>query len=222
MDLSSDKSTPLIYIIPPEQQANPDQLEQQDPQQADPDDSENNQDQNENQDPEDGDQGEQEEDTESSDSEDKNPEHEQPESTSPEEETGDETESESTPQEATPPSSPSWDENEDGEEWAEKIVKAGAKKVTPEELLTLPKQEFVLAKWNSTIINDDGTETTNDSYHTVKIFDNTQSTSTTTWLYVHEGKVKYFYSNEDGRVWQKKHSTYDKDWCLYWIAKASW
>lgn len=225
----SDKDLPLIYIIPSEQQADPDQLEQQDPQQADPDDSENNQEQSEDQqEHNDGESDQANGDTETSDTQS------QPESAEDEQPQTDETTSSTKPEsdetESQPPENPEkesewkvwWDENEDGEEWAEKIVKAGAKKVTPEELLTLPKQEFVLAKWNSTIINDDGTETPNASYHTVKIFDNTQSTSTTTWLYVHEGKVKYFYSNEDGRVWQKKHSTYDKDWCLYWIAKASW
>lgn len=213
---------PLIYIIPPEEQADPDKLEQQDPQEADPDDSENNQDQNENQEPEDGDQGEQPENTESSDSEDKNPEPTPPETTSAEEKTEDDKQSESTPQEATPQSKPSGDEKDDGEEWAKEIVEAGAKKVTPEELLTLPKQEFVLAKRSSTLINEDGTEVPNASYHTVKVFDNTQWTSTVTWVAVHDGKLKYFYANEDGRVWQKKHSDYDKNRCLYWIAKASW
>ncbi len=225
LDLKWQTWLPLIYIIPSEQQANPDQLEQQDPQQADPDDSENNQDQSEHQEKQnDGDQEEQHTNTEWSDTQEKSTDDSATdESTSAEEKTQDEWQSSHQKDSETPSESkPSWDENEDGEEWAEKIVKAGAKKVTPEELLTLPKQEFVLAKWNSTIINDDGTETPNASYHTVKIFDNTQSTSTTTWLYVHEGKIKYFYSNEDGRVWQKKHSTYDKDWCLYWIAKASW
>ncbi len=220
---------PLIYIIPPEQQANPDQLEQQDPQQADPDDSENNQEQSEDQQQSnDGESDQANGDTESSDTQS------QPESAEDEQPQDDETTSSTKPEsdetESQPPENPEkesewkvwWEENEDGEEWAEEIVKAGAKKVTPEELLTLPKQEFVLAKRNSTIISADWTETPNASYHTVKIFDNTQSTSTTTWLYVHEGKIKYFYSNEDGRVWQKKYSTYDKDWCLYWIAKASW
>lgn len=218
VDLKWETWLPLIYIIPPEQQANPDQLKQQNQQQADPDDSENNQEQNEDQqEHNDGKSDQANGDTESSDTQS------QPESAEDEQPQDDETTSET---ESQPPENPEkeseskiwWEENED----AEKIVKAGAKKVTPEELLTLPKQEFVLAKRNSTIISDDWTETPNASYHTVKIFDNTQSTSTTTWLYVHEGKVKYFYSNEDGRVWQKKHSTYDKDWCLYWIAKASW
>lgn len=218
----SDWTTPLIYIIPPEEQADQDKLEQQDPSQADPDDSENNQDQNENQEPEDGDQGEQPENTEPSDTEDKSQDPGQDETTSAEEKTEDDEQSESTTQEGTPQSKPSWDENDDGEEWAKEIVEAGAKKVTPEELLTLPKQEFVLAKRESTLINEDGTEVPNASYHTVKVFDNTQWTSTVTWVAVHDGKLKYFYANEDGRVWQKKHSDYDKTRCLYWIAKASW
>ncbi len=219
LDLKEQTWLPLIYIIPPEEQADQDKLEQQDPQEADPDDSENNQDQNENQEPEDGDQGEQPENTEPSDTEDKNQESE---NTSAEEKTEDDKQSESTPQEATPESKTSWDEKDDGEEWAKEIVESGAKKVTPEELLTLPKQEFVLAKRSSTLINEDGTEVPNASYHTVKVFDNTQWTSTVTWVAVHDGKLKYFYANEDGRVWQKKHSDYDKNRCLYWIAKASW
>lgn len=187
---------PLVYIIPPEQETSSDQPEP--PKQDDADTQQSGQ-------PE----SEQDKQSDTDKSEPEKPEQDtESESGSGSEQSG-EPEQDAESEQDTESEKTWWDWDE---EWAEEIVKAGAKKVTPEELLTLPRQEFILAK------RDNTTTENNISYHTVKIFDNIKLT----WIFVENSRIKYLYSNEDGRVGQKKYNTYDKNWCLYWIAKTSW